>query len=142
METIKFENNVPTDQGRTQIDLTISFAGKMRVPRPSYHNTDLCMDVKTYLRRDTVAQPGKRYRGVLVRDDDSHYTFVEAAPTTVGKRNPHVFVGLYITATRRDDGSLRLNFKPLRMDDDFDVWDYADGVAREIVKAVDVMHNA
>ena len=30
------------------------------------------------------------------------------------KRNPRVFNGEYITVTRRDDGSLRPNFKPIK----------------------------
>ena len=51
--------------------------------------------------------------GVLRRDSeavideflcrDAHYTFVETLPQTE-KRNPQVFVGKYITITRRDDG--------------------------------------
>ena len=86
------------------------------------------MDVKTLLRSDRRMKAGKEYLGVLRRDSeaqveefhyyDPHYTFVETLPLST-KRNPQVFNGQYITITRRDDGSLRPNFKPLRIDEDF-----------------------
>ena len=85
------------------------------------------------------------YLGVLRRDADGdvddylyrdpHYTFVEALPWTM-KRNPCVFRGRLITVTRRDDGSLRLNFKPLRLNDGFTVDGYALEVAGEIREAL------
>lgn len=52
-------------------------------------NTDLCVDVKTILRTDRVTKLGKEYTGVLTRDGEDHYTFVETRPSTAGKRNPH-----------------------------------------------------
>ena len=51
---------------------------------------------------------------------------------TDGKRNPHVFFGKYITITRRDDGTYRPNFKPLKMDADFSVDNYALEVSAEL----------
>ena len=98
-------------------------------------NTDLCMDVKTFLCQDRITQLGKGYPGVLTRDEECHYTFVETFPSkhSSPKRNPHEFVGESITVTRRDDGSLRLNFKPLKMDEDFNVEAYAIAVANEII---------
>lgn len=77
---------------------------------------------------------GRNYRGVLIRDDDSHYTFTEALPSTRGKRNPHVFEGECITVTRRDDGSYRLNFRPKLISGSVEA--YAFAVANEIVKAL------
>ena len=82
-------------------------------------NTDLAMNLKTILRSDRSMVTSKGYQGVLRLDSDAvvdeflcrdaHYTFVETLPQTAGKRNPHVFDGKYITVTRRDDGSSRLN---------------------------------
>ncbi len=87
-----------------------------------YKNTDLCCDIKTILRSDRTMRTGKEYQGVLRRDQDAciedfrcrdaHYTFVETEPWT-GKRNPRVFRGRYITITRRENGTLRLNFRQL-----------------------------
>ena len=71
---------------------------------------------------------GKDYQGVLRLDaegdvdeyltTDTHYTFVETRPWT-SKRNPRVYNGKFISITRRDDGSLRLNFKPLKTGEGF-----------------------
>jgi hypothetical protein len=89
---------------------------------------------------------GKTYRGVLTRDYDSvvddilyldaHYTFVETLPSTNGKRNPRLFEGRYITITRREDGSLNLNFKSLKMEAGFTVDGYALGVMGELRQAL------
>ena len=45
-------------------------------------NTDLCVDVKTLLRSDRRTRLGKNYTGVLTRDAEEHYTFVERQPST------------------------------------------------------------
>ena len=111
-----------------------------------HKNTDLGCDVKTILRSDRKMQVGKEYQGVFrldsnaIIDDflcrDSHYTFVETVPLTAGKRNPHVFNGKYITITRRPDGMLRPNFKPMKMGDDFSLERYALGVYNELCIAL------
>ena len=107
-------------------------------------NTELCVDLKTKLQNEVLMKPGIDYPGILRRDvvsedygfDDSHYTFIETLPSTAGKRNPHVFNGTYITITKRDDGSLRPNFKPMKVDADFSIVGYAFGVAKELIKAL------
>ena len=106
-------------------------------------NTNLAVDLKTLLRSDLRMRVGKDYQGILRLDSeacvddfrcrDAHYTFKETVPTTDGKRNPHVFKGKYITATRRDDGTLRLNFRPLKVDTDFSAYRYALGVFNELM---------
>ena len=99
-------------------------------------NTDLCVDVKTLLRTDRMTEIGKNYRGVLMRDGEEHYTFLESLPSSV-KRNPHVFEGDYITVTCRADGSLRLNFKNLDTGTGFNVERYALGVYNELCIALE-----
>ena len=90
---------------------------------------------------------GKDYQGVLRLDheadidefrcQDAHYTFVETLPWTT-KRNPRVFRGRYITITRRNDGTLRLNFRPVKTDaEDFDIIRYSSGVANELLWALE-----
>jgi hypothetical protein len=105
-------------------------------------NTALCVDLKTLLRSDLAMKAGKEYQGVLRRDVDlddfrydEHYTFVETLPWLT-KRNPRVFRGKYITVTRRSDGSLRLNFRPVAMGSGFSVERYAFGVYRELHQAL------
>jgi hypothetical protein len=112
-----------------------------------HSNTDLGCDLKTILRSDVRMKTGKEYQGVLRLDSegivdeflyrDPHYTFIETAPPTAGKRNLHLFVGQHITVTRRDDGSLRPNFKPMKVDKDFSVAKYASGVANELLWALE-----
>jgi len=106
-------------------------------------NTILCCNLKTKLQNDVILKSGKEYHGILRRDEeidefryDEHYTFTETLPQTAGKRNPHVFDGKFITVTRRDDGSLRLNFKELKVGADFSVEKYASGVANELLWAL------
>lgn len=108
-----------------------------------HRNTELSVDLKTILRSDRRLQTGKDYHGILRRDVeydefrcDEHYTFVETLPWT-SKRNPHVFRGKYITITRQDDGTLRLNFKPLKTDKDFCVGQFVTGVSNELLWALE-----
>ena len=67
-------------------------------------------------------------------DGDVYIT--ETATPTTGKRNPRVFDGQFITFTRRDDGSLRANFKELPMGADFNIYRYATGVFSELIRAL------
>ena len=110
-------------------------------------NTDLAVDLKTILRSDRSIKTDKEYLGVLRRDSDAeiedfrcrdaHYTFTEVVRMTAGKRNPHVFDGQHITVTRRDDGSLRPNFKPMpQLGANMSVDNYAFEVYRELRQAL------
>ena len=100
-------------------------------------NTDLCVDVKTILHSDSITKIGKDYQGVLTRDKEDHYSFVETIPTVTEKRNPQVFRGKYITITRRDNGTYRPNFKPMKVGADFNLAQYASGVANELLWALE-----
>ena len=62
-------------------------------------------------------------------------TFIETLPWSM-KRNPRLFNGHYISITRQDDGTLRPNFKPMKMDEMFNVDNYAFEVYRELRKAL------
>ena len=109
-------------------------------------NTELGCDVKTILRSDVRMVVGKEYQGIFRLDSegiadefrcrDPHFTFVETQPW-LSKRNPRVFAGKYITITRRDDGSLRPNFKPMKVGADFSVEKYAASVANELLWALE-----
>ncbi len=106
---------------------------KSNKPRQQNNNTDLCVDLKTRLRHDSIAIIGKNYHGVLRHDKKCHYTFTEAS--NADKRNPRVFDGKYITVTRRDDGTLRPNFKPISTGRNFNAGKYASDVANELLWA-------
>ena len=110
-------------------------------------NTDLSVDLKTILRSDRTMKVGKEYPGVLRCDQeasigafrcrDAHYTFIETQPWT-SKRNPRVYDGQMISITRRDDGTLRPNFKPMpKIGKDISVEKYAIGVSNELLWALE-----
>ena len=106
-------------------------------------NTELCMDVTTFLRSDSRMKAGKDYHGVLRRHvicEDFNYneemTFVETVSQKQVKRNPQVFHGEYITVTRRDDGSYSPNFRPIHTGPGFNVEHYASSVANELLWAL------
>ena len=108
------------------------------------NNTHLSVDLKTQLRSDRIAKVGKSYTGVLRRETeyeefryDEHFTFVETLPPAPDKRNPQVFRGKYITVTRRDDGTYRPNFRPVKMGAGFNGERYAAGVANELLWALE-----
>ena len=110
-----------------------------------HRNTDLSVNLKTILYSDRKMKPCKDYQGVLRLDAegtveeflsrDAHYTFVETQPWT-SKRNPRLFNGKYISITRRLDGSLRPNFKPLKVTKGFSVERYTFKVYLELHKAL------
>ena len=106
-------------------------------------NTELCMDVTTFLRSDSRMKAGKDYHGVLRRHvicEDFNYneemTFVETVSQKQVKRNPQVFHGEYITVTRRGDGTYHPNFRPIPTDKVFNLERYAAGVANELLWAL------
>ena len=108
-----------------------------------HNNTHLSVNLKTQLRSDRKMRTSKEYQGILRRDVevdefhyDEHFTFVETLPW-MSKRNPRVYNGKYINITRRDDGTLRPNFKPLTINEDFSVERYAFGVYRELHQALE-----
>ena len=131
-----------TNNNNSRVESEVQY-GSRNVEEILHNNTVLGCDLKTILRNDRLMKLGKDYLGVLRRDVetdeflfDEHYTFVETLPATAGKRNPHVYDGKYITITRRDDGSLRPNFKPMKVDEDFSIEKYASGVANELMWAL------
>ena len=104
-----------------------------------FRNTELCSDIKTYLCFDRIAKIGKVYKGLLRRDSDDHFSFLEcrrSANANAIIRNPHVFEGKYINVTRRmKDGHIRFNFKEVDFGSRFNPMSFAIGVMKEIIMA-------
>ena len=106
-------------------------------------NTYIGVNLKTMLRNDSRAMLGKNYLGVLRRDVecdefryDEHFTFVETAASTTVKRNPKVYEGKHITITRKDDGTFRPNFKPMREEDVLNLARYTHEVYMELCEGL------
>lgn len=102
-----------------------------------FRNTELCSDIKTYLCFDRIAKIGKVYKGLLRRDSDDHFSFLECRRSANANiRNPHVFEGKYINVTRRlMDGHIRFNFKEVDFGGRFNPMSFAIGVMKEIIMA-------
>ena len=107
-----------------------------------HRNTEMSVDLKTILSSDRRLKAGKDYQGILRRDVDceefrydEHFTFVETLPWT-RKRNPRLFNGKYISVTCRDDGTLRPNFKQMKIDENFSADGFAFKVYLELLKAL------
>jgi len=100
-------------------------------------NTDLCVDIKTKLIQDHIAKKGKYYDGLLRRDSEYHFTFIETAPSPKGNRSPQVYKGDYITITRSKEGLLRINLKEVYITDDFSAEKFSEGVSGEIKSVID-----
>lgn len=105
-------------------------------PGRFYPNTELAVDLKLLTHQPGRMPEGAYFNGVLRRDGEQHFTFIQTLPPTAGKRNPHVYEGRYITVTRREDGSLRLNFRNLETGKGFRVERYALGVCNELCMAL------
>lgn len=101
-----------------------------------FPNTEPCVDVKFLTLKQGRLEVGTTLPGIITRDGEEHYTFRETQPSTAGKRNQQVFYGKFITITRRDDGTLRPNFKPMKREKGFSASSYATGVANELLWAL------
>ena len=107
-------------------------------------NTELCVDLKTHLQNDVLMKPGRDYVGILRRDipseefgpDDGHYSFIETVPPAAPKRNPKVYGCELFTITLRDNGTLRLNVKPIKAGPDFSIDGFALRMSDEIRRAL------
>ena len=75
--------------------------------------TEPCIDLKLFTRHNGRLKQGDRLKGVLTRDGDDHYLFVESLPErkkAAVRRGEHIYRGHYINVTRRVDGELRPAF--------------------------------
>ena len=83
--------------------------------RKAYANTELCVDLKLLKQKPGRLRVGKCLEGILTRDGEEHFTFIEEASemkrAAVVSRNPIVYAGACINVHRRNDGSLYPTFR-------------------------------
>ena len=89
-------------------------------------NTFLCVDLKTLLADDRVLVLDKPCKGILVRDDQDHFTFSEASPASAKpiKKHPFYIRGARVNIKIDDDGRYYLTVNKPRKGDDFYVFCY------------------
>ena len=111
----------------------LAAALRARLFKDLHPHTELGVDLKLLTHKPGRMPVDANLNGCITRDGELHYTFTEMRSGGMGKRNPHVYVGEYITITRRDDGSLRPNFKPMpKLRANLSVDNYAFEVYREL----------
>ena len=99
-------------------DDALAVAYRKHMAKGSDTDTHQCVDVKTVLNSERSTRLLKSYNGTLTQDDEYHFIFIEELPE-MRRRNVRVYNGHYFSLTRRSDGMLRLNFKPIRVDGAF-----------------------
>ena len=118
----------------------LAVAFRDRLYKDFFPDTHLGVDLKLITREPGRMHVGAYLDGMITRDDDYHFTFVQndlgLKKLGVTRRHPHVYVGKYITITRWDDGSLHPNFKAVTFGKDFNLMSYAYGVAYELREAL------
>ena len=118
-------------------DEPLAVACRRRLFRNVFPHTELAVDLKLLTRKPGRMHVDEYLNGMITRDGDDHYCFIEKCSGLVTKRrNPHVFEGEFITITRRADGLLRLNFRAMPQGWQQDIDSYAYGVAWELRTAL------
>lgn len=78
-----------------------------------WRTTEPCIDLKLFTRHEGRIDQGDRLKGVLTRDSDDRYLFVESLPErkkAAVQRGEHIYRGRYINVNRRFDGEIRPAF--------------------------------
>ena len=100
-------------------------------------NTELCINLKTELRKDVVMEPRRKYYGFLSMDKESdfdlkHFTFVETLPLT-RRNNPKIYKGKYVNVSVRTDGSMYPALNYPRYTNDFGFKDLCLKASQELI---------
>ena len=106
-----------------------------RLRRVIYPHTELCVDLKLQTRQPHRMNLGDILGGILTRDGEDHYSFLEggdqmkAAP----QRNPHVYRGQFVNVNQRDDGTRYPTFNRPHYTKEFTFHDFCREAAAELL---------
>ena len=78
-----------------------------------FPNTELGIDLKLFTLKPGRMSEGEFLAGMLTRDGEDHFRFVEHAPRkkrVMNKRNPQVYSGACINVSQQGDGTLYPSF--------------------------------
>ena len=98
-------------------------------------NTELCIDLKLMTRQPGRMPVGEYIDGVLTRDGEDHFLFVQNADKkrVVARRNPRIYRGRNINVVRHADGSLVLTFNRPTLNENFTFQDFCREAAGELL---------
>ncbi|MCR5065384.1 MAG: hypothetical protein K6A67_06390 [Bacteroidales bacterium] len=100
-----------------------------------YPNTEPCINLKILSLEPGRMDIGAIIHGILTRDGDDHYTFLEdgdqknVSPT---QRNPHVYRGRFVNVNQSSDGTMYPTFNRPRYSKVFTFHDFCREAAAEL----------
>lgn len=100
-----------------------------------YPNTEPCIDLKMLTRQPGRMEVGAILRGILTRDGEEHYTFLEEGDQqkASSQRNPHVYRGRFVNVNQSGDGTLYPTFNRPRYTKEFSFQDLCREAAAELL---------
>ena len=101
-----------------------------------FPHTEPCCELKLLTRQPGRLNEGTMLDGIIARDGDERYVFVEKAhekKVTTVRRNPVIYSGGCINVHRLADGTLRLEFNRPRFYPDFSFRDFCLAAAQELL---------
>ena len=101
-----------------------------------YPDTHLCVDLKLLTRRPGHVAVGTCLSGVLKRDAERHFCFLEndsKKKRSSVLRNPHLFRGTYVNVKKRSNGMLYLTLNSPYSKRGFCFRDYCQKVVEEVL---------
>ena len=98
-----------------------------------FPDTHLCVDLKLLTRKPGRMPMGEYLSGVLARDGEEHFCFIENASEkkVVAVRNPHLFRGKCVNVIKKDD-TLYLTFNRPQFSEEFTFQDFCFEAAEEL----------
>lgn len=99
-----------------------------------YPNTEPCIDLKLLTQQPGRMDVGAILRGILTRDGEEHYTFLEGDQQKASsQRNPHVYRGRFVNVNQSGDGTLYPTFNRPRYTKEFSFQDLCREAAAELL---------
>lgn len=113
-------------------------AGAVRAWTGLYPNTELDVDLKLVTQKQGRMELGEYLDGMITRDGDDHFTFVENATEQrkAERRNPSIYEGQWINVKRRADGTVYPTFKRTKSIGAGKLGDYAVNTTCELLMVV------
>ena len=107
----------------------------MELRRDIYPNTELGIDLKLLTCKPGRLPVEAMLDGMLIHDDENHYTFTENAleKKVANPRNPHVYMGKHINVLKKDDGTLFLTFNRPHYTESFTFRNFCKEAAEELL---------
>ena len=103
--------------------------------RDLFPNTEPCVDLKLLTRKQGRLEVGTILPGVITRDGEEHYTFLEEGDQqkASSQRNPHVYRGRFVNVNQSGDGTLYPTFNRPRYTKEFSFQDLCREAAAELL---------